>query len=757
MGKKIRKKKPVPEQPRESGKHWHAVLLIPFVSLVLIGLVGIIIYANSFDCSFHFDDFSNIVDNPDVHDVTDLRSIWKFNSRRFVGDLSFAFNYHVHQVDVFGYHLVNLLIHLGASLLVWRLVMLILATPVMRSSNLAQHKRLVALFCGLIFVAHPLQTQAVTYIVQRLAALATLFYLASLCLYLQGRLANRRRTAVMSYIGLAATFLAGIFTKEIVYTLPLMLVVFEFSLMETGNFREIVTGRRVLLYIVPPLAVSALILTFLVMKFGTYIIFHPSPSQRLLDPELTSIRYLMTQFRVIWVYLRLLVLPVGQNLDHDFPASLGFLTPGTTFIGFLFLLGLFGTAIRLFSRKRIIALGILWFFITLSVESSFKPLGNVMFEHRLYLPMFGYSLFVASVLYDLVGIRSLRAYVLIIVALMSMNAGLTFRRNFVWKDEITLWRDVVRKSPRKPRPYNNLANALSLVGRDEEAKGYLTQAIRLYPGYADAYNNLGIIYLREGNLEQARAMFERAIEINFYQTTARNNLGKVLLMQGHIQEAKASFQNALDQKLYHPEALNNMGDILCREGNFEEAITMFRRAVELDPYFTEAYMNLGDALYHEGRTEEAQHYYEKALSILPELPETYFNGGNEFMDKGKFDEAENQYRHAVLLKPGFAMAQVNLGIALGEQGKLNEAIGHLQDALAIDSGLFEAHYRLGAIFARRGNTEEAVTHLREAARLNPDHLQPHYLLVQCFKSLGKYDEANRELAIIDRLLDNEPK
>ena len=161
------------------------LLNIKLLSIIIISCLGIIVYSNTYHCSFHFDDFSSIVTNPNIRHIHDLHHIWKNWPSRFITYLSIALNYHFYGVNVYGYHLVNFLVHLITSLLVWWLVRLTLLTPAMKGNKIADHGDWVALFAGLIFLTHPLQTQAVTYIIQRAASMATMFYVASLCLYIK--------------------------------------------------------------------------------------------------------------------------------------------------------------------------------------------------------------------------------------------------------------------------------------------------------------------------------------------------------------------------------------------------------------------------------------------------------------------------------------------------------------------------------------------------------------------------------------------
>ena len=351
-----RKKQPIRKKKTFSKNSWIVFFSRVFPPLLICAL-GLIVYSNSFDCSFQFDDAYNITENQAIHDISDLKAIWDFYfiNTRFVGLLSFALNYHFHGLDVFGYHLINLLIHIGASIFVWWLTILILSTPIMQNEEISKHKRLIATGCGLIFVCHPVQTQAVTYIVQRLASMATLFYLASLCFYMKARLTKKKYISLLCFVSSALSALLGMFTKEIVFTLPFSIVLFEFSFFHTGKLKEIIKNKKTLLYFVIPLLFALVIPAAL--SFDLNKVFYIVPSQRYLDPPITSMIYLMTQFRVIVTYIRLLFLPINQNLDYDFPVSQSFFEP-TTFVSFLFLISILFIAIRIFPNKKFMSVGI---------------------------------------------------------------------------------------------------------------------------------------------------------------------------------------------------------------------------------------------------------------------------------------------------------------------------------------------------------------------------------------------------------------
>lgn len=196
------------------------------VVLVLL-LAGFIIYSNTFFSPFHFDDGFSISDNLSIRHIQNLKDIWSFWPLRFITYLSLAFNYYFHRLDVLGYYVFNLAVHLGSSLLVWRLSLLTFSTPVMKEQKIARHAGLISFFAGLIFLTHPVQTQAVTYIIQRAASLAAFFYLVSLSLYVKSRLLEGSGRRIFYYIGSLLAAVLAMFTKEITITLPLMVCLYE--------------------------------------------------------------------------------------------------------------------------------------------------------------------------------------------------------------------------------------------------------------------------------------------------------------------------------------------------------------------------------------------------------------------------------------------------------------------------------------------------------------------------------------------------
>jgi tetratricopeptide (TPR) repeat protein len=586
--------------------------------------MGAIAYSNSFDCSFHFDDTPNIEDNITIRNLSNVKAWWVFYPSRPIGYLSFALDYHFHKLDVWGYHLVNLAIHIVNAVLVWWLVMLTMATPVMKAQPISRHKGAMALFTALLFVSHPLATQSVTYIVQRLASLATLFYLLSLALYVKGRVreGNKDTRVYFYYAGSVLCAILGMLTKEIVFTLPFALVLYEFSFIRTDTWKFDLKDRGVQIPVI--ILVIFVALFFLNFSFEIFNSIPPLLNQGY-DYPITAREYLLTQFSVILTYIRLFILPVNQNMDYDYPISHSLLEWHTLF-GLLSLVGIFVAAIFLVRRYRLISFGIFWFFLTFSVESSVIPISqNVIFEHRTYLPSIGFFLALTGVVFYFIWDRYRQVSVGVLVLLVLTNAVLTYERNKVWKSEYSLWADCLKKSPNKPRPLCNYGKALADAGNASEALTYYDKAIKLNPQFYDVYYNRGNAKTKLGDDLGAIADYEETLRINPYYANAHYNLGNALARQGNMTEAVVQFEEAVRIRPRSAEYQNNLGYVLALLGKEDEAITHFREAIALKPDLVDAHNNLGSALLHQRRTDEAIESYREALRINPDFKQAKDN------------------------------------------------------------------------------------------------------------------------------------
>lgn len=595
----------------------------PYVMPVLIALVGFLAYANSFTVPFQFDDDAYIVNNPIIrtfHYFTSPGDIRILTERtptavppalryafttRMLGYLTFAVNYRLHGLDVAGYHAVNLAIHILNGIFVFLILQATLGTArsAGKEGGAVSTGEFIAGLVALIFVSHPVQTQAVTYISQRFASLAAFFYLLSFLLYIGFIRSGRWRKAV--YAGSLASAAAAMLTKEFAITLPVMLALYDVTFLP-GSRRDRI--RRL-----APFAATLAIIPALVFLQQGSLQSLDSTMRTITAADSSGIprsHYLLTQFRVVALYLRLLFIPVGQNVDHDVPVYTSLFAPQVLF-SFLLLLSLFSAALWLHGvskRKpehpelRLAAFGILWFFITLSVESSIIPLGELVAEYRLYLPSVGLIASVVSLVFFAMRrfaqqgvLRPALAYGLCALVIIPLLIA-TSLRNTVWASETALWEDAARKSPGRVRPHQNLGLYYGRKGRLEEAKRELTAALALDPANFELHNNLGVIYKQLGEYDHAVQEYTTVLSLSPRDVMARYNLGNLYLAQGRIPEAVREYEKTVELIPEYDEAHNNLGIAYQKSGKYDAAIREFNRALELNPQNMNVRKNLAEAV-----------------------------------------------------------------------------------------------------------------------------------------------------------------
>ncbi|HQR30408.1 MAG TPA: tetratricopeptide repeat protein [Anaeromyxobacteraceae bacterium] len=535
----------------------------PVLGILALGLFA---YGNSLHAEFAFDDRYEILENRALRDLPAfLRTGLQAYPNRFVAYLTFAVNHRLGGFDPFGWHVTNLLVHLAASLLVYRLARLCFRAPLVAPSRLAASSRGVAFVAGALFATHPLGTQAVTYVVQRLTSLAALLYLLATVLYLSWRLADpdRRARRWLLYGGVLVSALLAVKTKEIAFTLPAALALVEWILFPRG-------GARRWLPIAPVAAIALLIpIAWIEIRAGSggaSLAGALDTADRATRLQTTASRmdYLRTQAAVVREYLRLLAWPTGQNLDHDFPVYGSWLAPRVLVslgvLGSLLALAAWalhgtrpsraGGPARLDPAWRLVALGIGWFFLALTVESSVIPIVDVIYEHRAYLPSAGIFLAIATVLG--LGFQSLapasvpRLLALAAVALGLLLGSLTLQRNAVWATPLTLWTDVVSKSPGKERPRQNLGETYDALGRLPEAEREFRAAIAINPGSVAARTSLAIVLQKSGRPAEAEAEYREVIRLDPRRHAAMFNLADLLWRQGRRDEAVDLYRRFLE-------------------------------------------------------------------------------------------------------------------------------------------------------------------------------------------------------------------
>jgi hypothetical protein len=583
-----------------------AALKSPLAHRLLLVVAVLAAYSNSFRCAFQYDDFVNI-DLAVSLDVS--RFAFYLWTPRAIGYASLALDHWLYADNVVGYHVTNLLIHLVATLFLYALARLALKTPFVTRSTPIE-----SLGDDWQSVANTIAFFTARLIVQRFASLASLFYLASVYCYLRARLAvtsvdsphfpRRLQVLIFYLLALCLTFFA-MRTKEIAFTLPFAIVIFELLFFDGRP-------RTRLAFLAPFLLCLPIIpLTLLGSQPATASTLDAFFTTTRLQTEMPRTYYFFTEIRVIVTYLRLLFFPAGQNLDYDYPTYRSLSDP-PVFASLLILMVVFGLALTLLFRSgrarslpgrssRLVALGILWFFLTLSVESSIIPIRDVINEHRLYLPSAGIFLAVCTAV--IFAARRFSAHrpgayvatfaVLSVIAVVF--AFLTLRRNEVWATPLSLWTDVIRKSPNRSGAWNNLGTAY--LQRQEPLKAIpaLIRSYELNPSRFEVPGNLAV------GLQQLGSFEGRYLHIG----------PEILPKDGRSPPTPLS--------LWLRIALNNVGLGYEVLGQHSKAVEKFDRVIRMAPGFAPARLNRGLAALTAGDLDRARAEQAILEEIAPAL------------------------------------------------------------------------------------------------------------------------------------------
>ena len=646
-------------------------------------IIAAAVYINSFRGKFFFDDYQQIVHNRRVHQLWPPVELFRNLTERGmrpVALLSFAVNWQISGRDEWSYHLFNLIVHLLAGLLLFGVVRRTLLSERLRERFGAAAVPLAAAV-ALIWMVHPLQSQAVTYIVQRAESLMGLFYL--LTLYCAIRALDARRRWAW-YLPAVAACALGMGTKQVMVTAPLVVVIYD-ALFAPRPYRAVLR-RRWGLYL-------ALAATWGILA----ALYRHSPPLRSVGAAtgISPYRYAISQFGVIAHYLRLAFWPSRLCLDYGWPAveKLRQVLPQAILI----LLLLAGTVVALVKFRWLGFWG-LWFFLILAPTSSILPIADLAAEHRMYLPLaavVAVTVTAAYLLGRLLPGAALRRALgtVLLCAVVLVLSGLTIRRNSFYHDEVRMWGDVVRQNPKHYRGLDNLGVALSRAGKLDEAIARYRQAIRLKPSYASAYCNLGVALAKK---------------------------------PGKLDEAIACYIQAIRLRKDYAEAYCSLAAALTRQGKYAQAEAACRKALQLRPNYATAHGALAEVLERTNRPLQAEKHYLQVLRLQPDHPkrfDAHASAARLAAMRGDYRAAAEHYRAALKAKPDGHRAQNNLAWLLAtcpDESLRNgdEAVRlaleacrttRYQDPIALDT--------LAAAYAEAGRFDQATRTARRAVAL----------------------------------------
>lgn len=559
---------------------------------LFIVLAAVLVYGHTLGVPFYLDDFSSIFENPVIYGGGGLSEMWQYAPLRVVGYATFACDFQLHHSQPAGYHIVNIFIHILAGLSLFALIRGLLRVPVILESRSAQALNLLPLFVALLFVVHPMQTQAVTYVVQRFASLAALWTIISLTFYVYGRLVPSRGQKFLLFF-LSFLFAAlGFLTKQNTFVIPLLIIVIEL-LFFSATLSRMMWG----------VFWAGAAMLFLWLVLASFVGYEPF-SLTSLDAhtretsDISRVSYFLTQTHVLWAYIKLFFWPVGLHLEHDVKLVETFFNLKTVLAlaGHILVLTL---AVLTGRRFPLFSFGILFYYICHLVESSFIPIRDVMFEHRAYLPNAGLCLSAGWLLFAISGKKRGGRVVAgtVSVALLVICGILAWQRNEVWRDPISLWHDSAINAPNKARPWDEYGKHLLQQGQTQEAITVFQETVErihgigVSPGLVmeeTAAINLVIALERVGQPKAALQvaddfMKRKAKPIN--KSKILTNKGNLLFRLNHLDDAEKSYRQAIDVFDNNLTPMNNLAVLLMAQGRLDEAEEVLGVALSIDPKF----------------------------------------------------------------------------------------------------------------------------------------------------------------------------
>jgi tetratricopeptide (TPR) repeat protein len=663
---------------------------------LVIAAAALVAYFNSFAGPFVFDDEPSILSNPSI------RSLWRAWSPpvnggitpagRPVLNFTLAVNYAISGMAPWSYHALNLLIHLLAGLTLFGVVRRTLEQPILcgrsllagdssRASSFQQSNTLpIAFTVALLWTVHPLQTESVTYVVQRAESLMGLFFLLTLYCFIRGTeystvgttktprheagvSTNRvsfvslclrgSRSGSASWFALSIlSCLAGMGTKEVMAVAPLIVLLYDRTFV-AGSFRA-AWRERCRLYLA--LAATWVLLGWLVLGAGD------RGGSFDLDAPRTWWRYDLTQFVAVIRYLRLAVWPHPLAIDYG---TFWIEHPFAILPHMVIVLALLAATVVALVRWPVWGFLGSWFFLILAPSSVLPGTVQMIVEHRMYLPLAVVMVIAATAGFAYLGGK--KGVVFLSAAALALTA-LTARRNQDYASAIGLFEDTVAKRPGNARAMALLADYYHRAGQLEKARQSLERSIEVQPGVVQVLNNLGNVWQELGESGKAVGCFQRALALDPRAAVTRNNLGNALILSGEVSQGIAELE----------------------------------AAVRLEPDSAGTRLNLANSLAQNGRMPEAAENFEALLKAQP-------------------DNAD---------------AQANYGRVLEALGRRAEAVAHLENAVGLRSEDADLRNRLGATLGRAGRVPEALAQFEEALRLNPAHEEARQNAARARRMLG---------------------
>ena len=746
MKKVAKKREPhIPKEVPIEQESTLAHLLQWVIAPLILAITGFLFYRSSLHYAFQFDDIANITKFYNIRHAT-FQSLF-FGHSRWVSSWLNAANYRMGAADPFApyyFRLTNIGIHIITSLMIFFVFFLLLRNLKQNSSQhyfFKSNAFLISFFTSFLFLLHPAQTQAVSYVIQGRLEGVMCFTIASMALFFVAYcLTNNSALKAVSvaFLCIAAAFSCG--TKEAAIVGPALLLLLDWFFIAQGELKSLY--KRVWIHALVGGVVAFLFLYYLKPQLFIDILSFRREMQNNIGNTITEHRndaikplhYMISEFKVILHYLWIYLWPFNISVDYDWKMVSSFWAPDCI-LPFLLLVGI-GSGIAYSLRKNstnLFAFGLLWFFVSIAPRASIAASTELIADYKTYLSSIGWLFVIASALIYVV--QKLLPYLtmptvptpyktpahIAALVLISLPVGIaTHQRNKVWRSGEEFWANVLQNAPGRARAYNNYGVALSEKGQYADAIPYFKKAATMDAIYPDPLNNLAVAHSTLGNMDEAIMALKQSLKINPYYPEAYNNLGSFFLQKEQLDEAEQFLKVALQLRPHYGKAYYNLARVYTTRANKTSDVKQKSQLMEQSWQFHKNSCTIADfdnnlaGLNEWAKVSFQLHKYDdavvalkKMLTINPDLPEALFALGNAYFFMKDFENARVSYYHMTQKFPQDARIWNNLGESCFLLGQFEESVQCFNKTLALNPNLFNTRLRMAEALSRVGKDDEA--------------------------------------------------
>ncbi len=706
-----------------------------FINISLISIAAFVVYSNSLNGIWALDDLF-------INSTVAIDEVLNLNKSRIISYLTFLINQKINPYDQFNFRILNLLIHVINSVLIYCISFI----TIKNYKNFGKNNSIqfyIPFMSSLLFAVHPLNINAVAYIIQRMASLSTLFSLLSLLSYIFASKSGAYLKKYMLYFASVVCFICAILSKENGIMLIPLLLLYDYFFISCFSIK--IFARKILFFLGLSL-ISILLASYFINILGSiksvinvFINFNKpiiSNSWTAIDVNWTPYEHILTEYRIISRYLILFFSPIPKMLVFDwwgFPISTGLLSPLTTLISILFIFSLLFFSVLKIKEYPFLSFGILWYFIAISLESFIAVGLDLYFEHRNYLPLVGlcFGIITQVILFSEKWLRLKYVKLIVAIIIFLFFGGMTFQRNFVWRDSIVFWKDITEKASENVRAFNALGNLSFARSNFVDAENYYKNAIKIakekksHTYIVDSLYKLGFMYLLLERLESAKKIIE--VMEKLY-----GNTWEFYILQGMYLHTNHDYMNALD--------------------NYDKALRVFKSSKFADKATILTLM--GESFRMLGQYKEAYTYYKTALNVSPAMAAAYHGISKLQVAQGKFDSAKVNLNEALKFDPYNIMVLNDMANLMLIQGnKVRDALIYAKKAIELNPPMFQPYLVMGTIEVASGNESEAERMFIKAKELKASDYQILFNMAWGYSITGDTEKQTQCLKEILKIKD----